>query len=126
VRTSAELEVVDTVERFTGAADRRDLPALEAVLHSDHRVVFAVRGAPSAATMTRAQFLDGFRAGTFGGTPRTTRVDSVEVKGALAHAAVTIDGGGAHFESRFVLIHGTSGWQLVDDATLFTPPGATP
>ncbi|MFN0251100.1 MAG: nuclear transport factor 2 family protein [Kofleriaceae bacterium] len=122
-RTPAQLEVIAAVERFGRAADARDLPALEAVLHADHRVVFAVRGAPSASTLTRAQFLDGFRAGTFGGTPRTARVNAVEVHGALAHAAVVLDGGGAHFDSRLVFVRGAGGWQLVDDATLFTPPG---
>lgn len=117
-------EASRVAERFARAADARDVETLEEVLHPAFRVVFTVEGSAQAQVMEREAYLAGIRSGTFGGTPRRGEWTTVSLHGALAHVRGTLNGGGAHFESHFIVVKSSDGWQLIEDATVFTPPGS--
>jgi len=109
------------VMAFVGAADRRDLAEMEALLHPDFRVAVTVLGSDSVRTIDRATYLSLLGAGKLGGTPRRATIDGRVERGAMAHVTATLVGDGGRFSSAYSLAGQPGGWRLLQDATVFEP-----
>ncbi|MFK7929725.1 MAG: nuclear transport factor 2 family protein [Myxococcota bacterium] len=109
----------DAVESFILAGDSQDVPALEAVLHKDFRVVAQMPDGVSV--MPRSQYISLIRGGKIGGVPRTTVFDVVMHSGDLATVKGRLDSSAAHFDCTWTLARGDRGWQVIQDAVAFSP-----
>jgi hypothetical protein len=119
---SEEQAIQRTIETFTKGADKRDVRALETVLHPSFRVVFAIEGSKNpAAVLTRAEYLSMLQEGKIGGKERKLEVDTTKVMGVFGFARVHLDAPGEKFDAELALVRESSGaWKIVHDTTLLT------
>ena len=115
---AADETAQSVVRRFAEAGDKRDVAALEAVLHPSFRVLFAMNDEPVVSVMTRAEYLDLTRAGKLGGAPRKVQVRRVEESGAFAYARVEMSRAGATFDGLITLVRDGAGWRVAADSTV--------
>ena len=110
---------VDAVEAFVRAGDRRDVQALEGVMHPDFRVL--ARMPDGLSVMPRSVYLDLIKGGKIGGVTRETDVDVVLLQGDLATVKGTLDSAAAHFDCTWTVAKTSAGWQVIQDAVVFAP-----
>jgi Putative lumazine-binding len=117
-RTAAATQLI---KAFAQAADRREVPALEALLHPGFRVIFTT--APNAAPviLDRAQFMKMVRDGKIGGADRSVNVASVGVVAGYASATATMAHSNANFQGAYSLIEHNGQWQLLQETVLMVP-----
>lgn len=109
------------VRALTRAADRRDVPAMRALLHADYRVTFAIAGKPGATVLDRATYLNLAKAGKIGGTPRTVALGWQKADGEFAQVQATLTGAPARFDMVFTVVKGADGWQVISESTRMVP-----
>ena len=109
----------EAVEAFVAAGDRRDLPALEQILHEEFRVV--ARMPDGISFMPRALYLGLVRDEKIGGTPRQTTLGAVMPSGDLATVKGSLSSATADFDCTWTLAKTDAGWQVVQDVVVYTP-----
>ncbi len=116
-------DIATAVRAFAAAADARDLPALDAILHPDFRVLFTSAGVQGVKTLPRALYLQLAREGKVGGVPREVNVSDMRGRADLAWAEVRLDGAAATFTSVMTLARTDARWLVIEDATVYAPKG---
>jgi hypothetical protein len=109
------------IESFAAAADRRDVAALESILHPEFRVLFAVKAGAAPTQLTRAQYLQLLRDGKLGGKSRVVTVSSVTGVEGFAAATTTMQHDAARFQGVYSLIQHDNRWWLLQETVLMTP-----
>lgn len=112
------------VAAFAQAGDRRDVQAMEALLHPEFRVVFAMLGTGGVKLMTRAAYLAALRAGQIGGDMRQVQITAMESLDQVATVRARLRSEKATFDSVFTLVRDGGRWRIIQDTTLLTPPAA--
>jgi Putative lumazine-binding len=108
------------IKAFARAADRREVPALEALLHPGFRVVFTTPNAPPAI-LDRAQFMQMVRDGKIGGADRSVTVSNVGLVEGYASATASMAHTKASFQGAYALIERNGQWQLLQETVLMVP-----
>ena len=114
-------EPVDAVRALVQAADAQAVGDLEKVLHADFRVVAQMPSGVSV--MTREAYVGLVEAKKIGGKPRKQDLQEVSQSGDIATVRGTLDSEAAHFDSVWTVVRTDKGWQVVQDATVFSPKG---
>lgn len=109
------------IHHFARASDRRDVPALEALLHPAFRVVFNVKPGAVPTVLDRAQYLQMARDGKIGGPDRNVTVAHVNVAEGFATGTSRMVHEKAAFQSVFSLIQSDGQWLLLQEAVLMSP-----
>jgi Putative lumazine-binding len=112
------------IEAFADAADRRDVSALEGMLHPDFRVVFNQKAGGPATQLSRAQYLQLLRDGKIGGKPRAVTVLAVSGVEGFAAASTWMEHDSARFQGMFSLIQRDGRWWLLQETVLMLPRAA--
>jgi Domain of unknown function (DUF4440) len=121
---AATANAAQLIKNFARASDRRDAPALEALLHPSFRVVFNVKPGTPPTVLERAQYLQMVRDGKIGGPDRSVTVFNVAFADGFASGTSRMVHANATFQSVFALIQSEGQWQLLQEAVLMTPAGA--
>jgi Domain of unknown function (DUF4440) len=109
------------IHHFARASDRRDTPALEALLHPEFRVVFNVKPGAAPKVLDRAQYLQMARDGKIGGPDRNVSVVNLSVTEGFATGTSRMVHEKATFQSVFSLIQSDGQWLLLQEAVLMSP-----
>jgi hypothetical protein len=109
------------IHHFARASDRRDTPALEALLHPSFRVVFNVKPGAAPTVLDRAQYLQLARDGKIGGLDRSVTVANVSLADGFATGTSRMVHEKSIFQSVFSLIQSDGQWLLLQEAVLMSP-----
>ena len=112
----APTSAANALKAFARAADRRDVPALETILHPAFRVVFTSGAGGAPVALDRAQYLQMVRDGKVGGADRTVTVQVAEPAGAFVAARAVMERPDAVFEGVYTLVQRGTEWQLLQEA----------
>jgi Putative lumazine-binding len=104
------------IEAFARAADRRDVAALEQVLHPAFRVMFTLDPGKAPTQLDRAQFLGMVREGKIGGADRQVVVSGVATADRFASASARMEHKDASFEGVYALVEQDGRWWLLQEA----------
>jgi Putative lumazine-binding len=104
------------IEDFARAADRRDVAALEQVLHPSFRVMFTLDAAKPPTLLDRAQFLGMVRDGKIGGADRQVVVSGFATTDRFASASARMQHKDASFEGVYALVEQDGRWWLLQEA----------
>lgn len=104
------------IEDFARAADRRDVVALEKVLHPSFRVMFTIDTAKPPTQLDRAQFLGMVRDGKIGGADRQVMISGFSSADRFATASARMQHKDASFEGVYALIEQDGRWWLLQEA----------
>ncbi|MEL6546778.1 MAG: nuclear transport factor 2 family protein [Myxococcota bacterium] len=113
----------EAVKSFAAAGDRRDLEALDRVLHDEFRVSFVVKGTEKASVMSKSDYLGLAEAKKLGGDTRALKVLNVDVQDNLAFVRVRLVGKKATFESVQTVLKNGEDWKILGETVLFAPKG---
>ncbi|MEQ5790779.1 nuclear transport factor 2 family protein [Muricauda sp. NFXS6] len=107
-------DLMGSLKNFIIGGDTSDIALLSGILHNDFRNVqsgfFEQEG---VFVMDKERYLDLIKEGTFGGTPRTLQIDSLEIMGDLAYARVTLESKDLRFRSLINLIRSAGQWKVL-------------
>jgi hypothetical protein len=109
------------IKAFAQAADRREVPALEALLHPGFRVVFTTAPDAAPVILDRAQFMQMVREGKIGGADRSVTVSHVGLVEGYASATASMAHANASFQGAYALIERKGQWQLLQETVLMLP-----
>jgi hypothetical protein len=109
------------IKAFAQAADRREVPALEALLHPGFRVVFTTAPNAPPVILDRAQFMQMVRDGKIGGADRSVTVSNVGLVEGYASATASMAHAKASFQGAYALIERNGQWQLLQETVLMVP-----
>lgn len=112
------------IEAFARAADRRDVAALEQVLHPSFRVLFTVDTTKAPTQLDRAQFLGMVRDGKIGGADRQVLVSGFAATDRFASASARMQRKDASFEGVYALVEQDGRWWLLQEAVTMKKTGA--
>ncbi len=112
------------IEAFARAADRRDVPALEQVLHPSFRVMFTLDATKPPTQLDRAQFLGMVRDGKIGGADRQVVVSGFATTDHFASASARMQHKEASFEGVYALVEQDGRWWLLQEAVAMKKTGA--
>lgn len=104
------------IEAFARAADRRDVAALEQVLHPTFRTLFTLDAAKPPTQLDRAQFLGMVRDGKIGGADRQVVVSGLATTERFASASARMQHKDASFEGVYALLEQDGRWWLLQEA----------
>jgi hypothetical protein len=113
------------IHHFARASDRRDTPALEALLHPSFRVVFNVKPGTVPRVLDRATYLQMAREGKIGGPDRLVSVANVNMVDGFATGTSRMEHEKSIFQSVFSMIQSDGQWMLLQEAVLMSPNTAT-
>lgn len=120
-RETTVASAMQLIHHFARASDRRDTPALEALLHPSFRVVFNVKPGAAPTVLDRAQYLQLARDGKIGGPDRNVTVANVNLAEGFATGTSRMVHEKATFQSVFSLIQSDGQWLLLQEAVLMSP-----
>lgn len=107
------------VHEFADGADAQDTAKVAKVLHAESMQYYM---APDGLKkIPQPVYLNLLKAKKVGGKPRTVKIHSVEVKGTIASAVATFDGGVASFDNLISLIKIKDDWQILSVVLRFVP-----
>jgi Domain of unknown function (DUF4440) len=109
------------IHHFARASDRRDTPALEALLHPSFRVVFNVKPGTVPRVLDRATYLQMAREGKIGGPDRSVSVANVNMVDGFATGTSRMEHEKSIFQSVFSMIQSDGQWLLLQEAVLMSP-----
>jgi hypothetical protein len=118
---TAERDLRHSIEAFRTAGDERNVGVLEALLHTDFRLLAYFGGATEAATMDKAAYTGALKAGKIGGKPRTLKILSVDLRGNHAACRISMESAELRFDNYMHWVKTGSGWQLLNDLTHAVP-----
>lgn len=114
---SEKKKVEAKVEAFAEAASAANIEAMDAILHSDFRVILnQFMGSPDVTIMTKDAYLAGMKAGKIGGTPHEMKVGKVKILGHTAIAQATMTSEAMTMNIHFSFVQNPDGdWKLIGD-----------
>jgi hypothetical protein len=118
-----ERELRGKIEAFKNAADQRDAPGMQQILHKDFRVFAFIGAAAEGMAMDKTGYVGALTAGKIGGVKRSHKILSLEVRGKHATARVQMESKELKFDTYMQWIKTEGGWQLVNDLTQAVPKG---
>lgn len=113
---SSDLQDIEsTITSYAQSGDAQDVSGLEAVTHTDFRVVFRVSD-EQTVTLPREVFFGKFRDKEFGGDDRTIDIQSIDIRGGkTAIAKVVLRGEQATMSNYLNLAKVNGEWVLLSD-----------
>jgi Putative lumazine-binding len=111
-----QVAATQLIEAFARAADRRDVAALEQVLHPTFRTLFTLDAAKPPTQLDRAQFLGMVRDGKIGGADRQVVVSGLATTERFASASARMQHKDASFEGVYALVEQDGRWWLLQEA----------
>jgi hypothetical protein len=109
------------VRALTTAMDGRNAEQVDALLHPDYRVTFAIAGKPGASILDRATYLKLLKAGKIGGAPRTYAAGWSNAHPQFAQVQAVLTGAHARFDMVFTVVKTEAGWQVISESTRMVP-----
>lgn len=107
-------QIQQAIESFIKAGDNSDILLMEEILHKDYQNIqdgfFDQQG---IFIISKEQYIDHIRTKTFGGKPRTIFFESVEQKGNIAIAQLTLETDVIRFKSTIVCIQENEEWKVI-------------
>jgi Putative lumazine-binding len=116
VPPARQVAATQVIEAFARAADRRDVAALEQVLHPSFRTLFTLDAAKPPTQLDRAQFLGMVREGKIGGADRQVVVSGLATADRFASASARMQHKDASFEGVYALVEQDGRWWLLQEA----------
>jgi hypothetical protein len=116
--SAQQMAATQVIESFARAADRRDVAALERVLHPSFRVMFTLDAAKPPTQLDRAQFLGMVRDGKIGGADREVVVSAFASTERFASASARMQHKNASFEGVYALVEQDGRWWLLQEAVI--------
>jgi len=109
-------QVKEAVVSFVKGGDNNDASLLEKVLHPYFQNIqdgnFTEEG---IFVFTKSQYIELVNKKTFGGTPRTINIRSIEQHGNIAVAEAILESRKLRFRSTIVCVRTDSGWQVINN-----------
>jgi hypothetical protein len=109
------------LEKFAAATEKRDVSALQSMLHPAFRVVFTVSGTGETTLLDRDTWLGMLAEGKIGGTHRPVEVQSTRGQGPLRTIEASLLCKNGRFDSIHTWVVHEGRQTLFQDATVFTP-----
>ncbi|MBK1896121.1 nuclear transport factor 2 family protein [Chryseobacterium paridis] len=106
--------IQQAIESFIKAGDNSDIKLMEEILHKDYQNIqdgfFDQQG---IFMISKEQYIEHIRNKTFGGKPRTISYDSIEEKGNIAIAKLTLESEVLRFSSTIVCVKENEKWEII-------------
>ncbi|MDC8103488.1 nuclear transport factor 2 family protein [Chryseobacterium sp. PTM-20240506] len=107
-------QIKQTIEKFIKAGDTSDTNLMDEVLHKDYQNIqdgfFEQKG---IFIISKEQYIEYISNKTFGGKPRTLAFDSIEQKGNIAIAKLSLESDVLRFSSTITCIQEDEKWQVI-------------
>ncbi|MEM9887118.1 MAG: nuclear transport factor 2 family protein [Bacteroidota bacterium] len=109
--------IIQAVELFSDSADKRNVKAMETIMHADFRaIVNRVFGSAEVSIMDKSLYLDLLKQGKLGGEEREVTIESIHLEGHNALVKATLEGKELRFITFMQLVKATSGeWKVISD-----------
>jgi hypothetical protein len=107
-------QIQQAIESFLKAGDNSDIILMEEILHKDYQNIqdgfFDQQG---IFIISKEQYIDHIRTKTFGGKPRIISFESVEQKGNIAIAQLTLETDIIRFKSTIICVQENEEWKVI-------------
>ncbi len=114
-------EIRETVASYVKGADLQDADALDALTHSEFRVVWNGPNPSDHTVFSREVYLEKFRIGEWGGDPRTIEIINCDLFSNYASVHVKLDGSYQDFESIYILVQDKNEWKVLQESVVVKP-----
>ena len=107
-------QIQQAIESFIKAGDNSDTLLMEEILHKDYQNIqdgfFNQQG---IFIISKEQYIEHIRNKTFGGKPRKISFDSIEQKGNIAIAQLSLESETLRFKSSITCVQENENWKII-------------
>ncbi|AXT60940.1 hypothetical protein D1816_11470 [Aquimarina sp. AD10] len=107
-------EIIQCITDFIKGGDESNLDKLNKVLHNEYRNIqsgfFSEKG---LFIIDKEKYLTLIRENTFGGIPRTMKINLIEINGDIAYAKIVLESEKMVFNSLITLIKENENWYII-------------